>query len=235
MQDKLRIAALAVSSAEGERIFEDLTTALAGILEVEFATVAVYDDPAQTLLRSLARVVNGRVMRNISYPIAGTPCEKVMGRAFGYFPQGVRGQFAADGALRQFDIESYAAATLNDTQGNLLGLVSVMSRKPLANEGLIEAMLKIFAARIAAEIERQRAEQVKRAGEAQYRAMFDAAVDGLVLRDADYRVVDVNPAFLRRTGYRREEVIGVNNLTVIPNELRARLFELHKRAIAGET
>ncbi|HUN68364.1 MAG TPA: PAS domain S-box protein, partial [Burkholderiales bacterium] len=73
-----------------------------------------------------------------------------------------------------------------------------------------------------------------RVSEAQYRAMFDAAVDALVLRDADYRVVDVNPAFLTRTGFRRDDVIGRDQLIVIPEGEHERLFELHKRAIAGE-
>jgi PAS domain S-box-containing protein len=70
--------------------------------------------------------------------------------------------------------------------------------------------------------------------EAQYRAMFDAAADALILRDADYRVVDVNPAFLAATGTRREDLIGVDGLIVITQQLRERLFGLHKRAIAGE-
>jgi PAS domain S-box-containing protein len=241
MEDRLREAALAVSGAEGEKVHEALVSALATILKVDFATIAVYDNAARTQLRSIARIVDGRVRSNISYPIAGTPCERTMGRAFGYFPSGVRSQFAGAAELQSQGIEGYAAATLNDMQGECIGLVSVMSRKPLTNEALVEAMLKIFAARIGAEIERRRAEDARldhverlRASEAQYRAMFDAATDALVLRDADYRVVDVNPAFLTRTGFRREEVIGMDHLAVIPRELQKGLFELHKRAIAGE-
>ena len=234
MEDRLREAALAVSSAEGEHVFETLALSLVGILRVEFATVAVYEGPARTQFRSLARVVDGRLRGSIAYPIAGTPCEKAMGRAFGFFPRGVREQFGNDAALRDHAIEGYAAATLNDARGEPIGLVSVMSRKPLTDEALTEAMLKIFAARIGAEIERGRAYADLRASEEQYRAIFNAAADTLVLRDADYRVVDVNPAFLKATGLRREQVIGVDRLIVILPSQRERLFELHKRAIAGE-
>ena len=134
----------------------------------------------------------------------------------------MRAQFAEDAPLQELGIEGYAATTLNDAGGAPIGLLSVMSRRPLANAQLIEAMLKIFAARIASEIERRRAEQVLRASESQYRAMFDAAADALVLRDADYRVVDVNPAFLSATGFRREDLIGLDGLIVIPQELRER-------------
>jgi len=234
VEDKLHAAALAVSSAEGEQVYEDLVAALARILGVEFATIAVYEEPERSQLRTLARSAGGRLLGSISYPIAGTPCEKAIGRAFGYFPENVRAQFAKDAPLQELGIEGYAAATLNDAGGAPIGLLSVMSRRPLANPQLIEAMLKIFAARIASEIERRRAEQVLRASESQYRAMFDAAADSLVLRDAEYRVVDVNPAFLSRTGLRREDLIGMDGLIVIPQTHRERLFALHQRAIAGE-
>jgi PAS domain S-box-containing protein len=234
VEDKLHAAALAVSSAEGEQVYEVLVAALARILDVDFATIAVYELPERSQLRTLARAGGGRILGNVSYPIAGTPCEKAIGRAFGYFPTGVRAQFAEDEPLQELGIEGYAAATLNDAGGAPIGLLSVMSRRPLANPQLIEAMLKIFAARIAAEIERRRAEQVLRASESQYRAMFDAAADSLVLRDADYRVVDVNPAFLAATGFRREDLIGMNELIVIPQAQRERLFALHQRAIAGQ-
>ena len=232
MEDRLREAALAVSSAEGERVFEDLVGALAGILQVEFATAAVYEGCEQ--LRSIARFVDGRIRSNFAYPIAGTPCEKAIGRAFGFYRAGVRRRFPDDAPLAELGVEGYAATTLTDSRGTAIGLLSVMSRQPLGDKPLIEAMLKIFGARIASEVERRSAERVLRASEAQYRAMFDAAADSLILRDADYRVVDVNPAFLRAIGRRRDEVIGTNQLIVIPKTERERLFALHQHAIAGE-
>ena len=53
--------------------------------------------------------------------------------------------------------------------------------------------------------ERKHAEEALRASEEHYRAIFNASADGLLLRDADFRVVDVNPAFLAMTGYARED------------------------------
>ena len=45
---------------------------------------------------------------------------------------------------------------------------------------------------------RKSAERLLRASEEQYRAIFNASTDALVLRDADFRIVDVNPGLLRR-------------------------------------
>jgi PAS domain S-box-containing protein len=81
---------------------------------------------------------------------------------------------------------------------------------------------------------RKSAEEVLRASEEQYRAIFNASTDALVLRDADFRIVDVNPAYEALSGYARDEVLGVTELTMrVPERNRDRL-EMHRRALAGE-
>ena len=74
-----------------------------------------------------------------------------------------------------------------------------------------------------------------RASEDRYRAIFDAAADSMVLRDAEFRIVDVNPAYEAMSGRRREEVLGRDVLTMSPLEINAEVRRLHQRALAGET
>ena len=56
--------------------------------------------------------------------------------------------------------------------------------------------------------ERKRAEEALRASEEQYRAIFNASSDALVLLDSRFRRVDVNPAFESMYGWTRDEVLG---------------------------
>ena len=56
--------------------------------------------------------------------------------------------------------------------------------------------------------ERKRAEEALRVSEEQYRSIFNASQDAMVLRDADFRVVDVNDAYVAVTGFSREETVG---------------------------
>jgi PAS domain S-box-containing protein len=81
---------------------------------------------------------------------------------------------------------------------------------------------------------RKRAEDALRASEEQYREIFNASADAMVLRDADFRVVDVNPAFVRMSGYSREEVVGEDRLITNPPEMSDAIRALHDRALAGE-
>ena len=76
---------------------------------------------------------------------------------------------------------------------------------------------------------RKSAEEVLRASEEQYRAIFNAAADALVLRDAEFRIVDVNPAYEAMSGYGRDEVIGLDRVVANPPETQQHIRALHAR------
>jgi PAS domain S-box-containing protein len=81
----------------------------------------------------------------------------------------------------------------------------------------------------------KRIEEALRGSEEQYRAIFNAAADALVLRDAGANVVDVNPAFLQISGYTREEVVNSSRWVFAVPEMRELGAEMHRRVIAGES
>ena len=82
--------------------------------------------------------------------------------------------------------------------------------------------------------ERKRAEAALRASEQQYRAIFNASADALVLRDADFRIVDVNATYEAMTGRSRDEVLGADRVLANPPEVNEAIRPLHHRALAGE-
>lgn len=63
--------------------------------------------------------------------------------------------------------------------------------------------------RLAGEVDmHQRSERRLAASEARYRAIFDSTAEGIMVTDADSRIVQVNPAFCEITGYAADEVLG---------------------------
>jgi PAS domain-containing protein len=66
----------------------------------------------------------------------------------------------------------------------------------------------IFVGHLPDITERKIAEQGLRDSEAQYRAIFNASADALVLRAADFAIVDVNATYESMSGYSRDEVSG---------------------------
>jgi PAS domain S-box-containing protein len=81
---------------------------------------------------------------------------------------------------------------------------------------------------------RKLADEALRASEAQYRAIFDATADALVLRDTEFRIVDVNAAYCAMSGYGREEVLGADHVVANPRTIDGHIKTLHRRALAGE-
>src|SRR5688572_13491938 len=207
-QDALTRAALAVSSAQGASVFQELVRYLATILEVDAALIAVQDDShVPHRMRAQAFYLDGGIEDNFDYLPDGTPCGKVIGQSFRFFTSAVRDEFPEDAVLARFGFESYAGFPLTDATGAPVGLISVMSRRPMVNGEFIESILKIFAVRAAAELERQRSEESLRRSEASYRAIFESSEDAVFIHDWDTgAIVDVNRRACEVYGYTYEEM-----------------------------
>jgi PAS domain S-box-containing protein len=207
IEDALRGSALAVSSAQGSTVFQELVRYLATTLKLDCALIAVPNDDDPRSMRVLAFFLDGEIRENFEYPIAGTPCQTVMGQAFRIYPSGLRAAFPRDPDFARLGFESYAGFPLTDSSGKPLGLVSVVSRKPMAEGEFVESVLKIFAVRAGAELERVRAEDALRASEASYRAIFEASEDAIFIHDWDSgAIVDVNPKACEAYGYTYDEM-----------------------------
>jgi PAS domain S-box-containing protein len=206
-EEALTSAALAVSSAQGASVFQELVRYLATILQVDCALIATPIDTAACTMRVHAFFLDGQVKDNFEYSIPGTPCETVLGHAFRIFPSALRETFPTDLDLVRFRFESYAGFPLNDSKGQRLGIISIMSRSPIENAQFVESILKIFAVRAAAELERQQAEDALRISESSYRAIFEASEDAIFIHDWDTAaIIDVNPRACVLCGYTYDEM-----------------------------
>lgn len=201
-------AAIALSSARRETVFEDLTQSLCELLEADGALIGVHQHHAQgdeIHVRSL--LLDGRWLRDFDYSLGGTPCGEVLGKDFCYFGNGVSRRFSHPG-LAQFGIEGYAGFPLTAASGESLGLIAIMTHGPLPPRDRVEAMLRLFSDRVVVEIERARTEEALKASEELYGAVFKSALDGILMQTLNGEIVDVNPALEKMSGYTREEMIG---------------------------
>jgi len=217
-EESLRIAALAVSTADGEHFFEELVQSLTTILGVRVALFGQLNKQSPEQIETLALCLDGEVGDRPVYDMEGTPCKHVVGQRFYFIPDGLRALFPQDSMIQDYGLESYAAYPLFDSQSQALGLVFIADDAPMVDPDLIESMLKIFAARAGSELERRRDEKELRAREAQYRSIFNSSLDGLILCNAEGRIVDANPAFCHLHGYSLVELLDLDPLTLIPPE-----------------
>jgi PAS domain S-box-containing protein len=206
-EEALRAAALAVSSAEGEQVFGELARYLAQVLDVDVAMIAVFADEERTRMRTLAARLDGKALNPFEYELEGSPCRAVAGREFRFVGAGVNPEFPRGTLFSAKGMDSYAALPLNDSAGRPLGLIAAMDRAPMRDPALAEAMLKIFAIRAVAEIERARSEAALRTSEASYRAIFEASEDPIFIHDWDTgAILDVSPKAADAFGYPVEQL-----------------------------
>jgi PAS domain S-box-containing protein len=205
----------------GEVFFAALVQHLAEALGVDYAYVGeLVEDHSQTI-RTTALYALGRMAEPIEYSLVHSPCESVVGRHLCYYTQGVQELFPQDDLLVEMGIESYMGMPLRDTEGQPLGVIVIMDRKPLADIPLIETLFQIVSVRVSHELTRRRAEQQLRESEARYRAVVENQAEFVVRWKPDGTRTFVNEAYCRYFEQPRDQLIGTIFFPLVVEEDRA--------------
>jgi len=233
LEHAIRQVAEAVSADTGDAFFQALTQALADTLGFAHAMVGELADAGARRIRTLAFRADGELRPSFVYDLEGAPCDQVVGHSLCVFPDSVQELFPGDAGLGRLGAVCYLGAPLFDSAGRPLGLLAVMDRRPLGDRELAEAVLRIFAARAAAELERKRAEEALRASEAKFSRAFHASPDPVLITSMpEGRLLEVNEGFCRLSGFARDEVVGRTALELgvwaVPEE-RERMHALAGR------
>jgi signal transduction histidine kinase/uncharacterized protein YhfF len=171
-RDLLRTIAEGTAASVGAPFLRSLARSLAAAFAADVGYVAEVDDPRRPIRGTiLACWPGGDVLaEGYEYELADTPCEAIGDCDVISYPTGTVERFPRDGFLARNALEGYLAVPMHGAEGRLVGYVCVLSRGRLdAGEEEI-AVLRIFAARAAAELERRRHEAALRAREAEITA-----------------------------------------------------------------
>ncbi len=144
-----------VSPDQDSSFFRTLVLQLCRELGADYALVGELVPPERASVRTLAFCVDGSEAPGFEYGLSGSPCETAVNqRGCVVYLAGVSASFPKDVALSRMRIEGYVGTSLINSRGDAIGIMTLMSRKPLARHRLWVSVLELFAARAAAEIER---------------------------------------------------------------------------------
>ncbi|NJD38480.1 MAG: PAS domain S-box protein [Geobacter sp.] len=205
----LKMVLEGTSTAVGEAYLHTLCTTLTDVFKVRYVVIGRLL-PEQQLIRTLRVYADGVCQENITYPLAGTPCEQVVGIAPRYFPANTAELFPEDKLLEQLEISCYLGVPLYSSAGQALGNLLLMDSTPLPDENVPVALqlLELLALRTAGEIERLEREQQLALQEIHYGILLNSSSDGLLTTDTQARITSVNKAYCSMMGYEPAELVG---------------------------
>jgi formate hydrogenlyase transcriptional activator len=210
----LRAIVEGVEAEVGDAFFASLVRTLASALDVQYAFVSELT-PDRQAFRTLALWARGALRDNLTVPLAGTPCESVLNGEWAHHPENLQALFPEDRVLVDWEAVSYCGIPLFDRDGVVGGHLAIIDDKPMWDGPRGMAVMRIFAARARAEIERLRIERDLRASERSFRDLYDEAPIAYVYEDTESRFVSANAAAIKLLGLKPDEVRGTVGLSLV--------------------
>jgi PAS domain S-box-containing protein len=155
-EETFRAIVVGTAAVTGDDFFASLVRHMAAAFRVRYAFVASCDD--QKRAKTLAFWGADQLGKNFEFDIADTPCMKVLQGEVCHYEKGIQVLFPLDKGLEDWHIESYLGVPMLDGMGCVIGHIAALDDKPMKHDPRAIDVLKIFAARAAAELKRQRAE-----------------------------------------------------------------------------
>ena len=203
-----------VEAETGERFFASLVQHLASAIGVQYAFVSELI-PERAAFRTRAVWGRGAYLDNFELPLVGTPCEAVLHGKAAHHPDGLQQRFPEDRGLVDWGVVSYSGVPLLDRAGAVVGHIAILDDKPMFDATLAIAIMRIFAARAQAELERLTVEAAVRSSEARFRNLYEEAPIAYVYEDTQSRFVSANRAATNLLGLKPEEVRGTLGLSLV--------------------
>ncbi len=148
-----------VSTATGDQFFPAVAKSMSEILSADALSIGVLTNDSDEHIKSLAFFLDGMPYPNLRYELEGTPCKTIIGKGPKSFTSNIQQLFPEDIELQEMGMEAYIGVPLFDSQNKPLGVQFAMFRHPVKNPLFTESVLRIFAARTSAEIERAHTEE----------------------------------------------------------------------------
>lgn len=147
-----------ISSGTDNDFYQKIVLNLAKLFRADMAFIGILDEFNPGQITTLALYAQGSIRPNMSYAIAGMPCEQVIGHQTRYFSLEPQARFPFGQLLSECGARAYLGAPLQGPHGEPLGLIVLINRKSMEISKQQGEILEIFTARANAELQRIRAE-----------------------------------------------------------------------------
>jgi formate hydrogenlyase transcriptional activator len=172
-EELLRSVTEGTAAVTGADFFQKMVLHVASALNLRYAFVTECTAADNSHVRALAFWNGESFCNEVAYDVKHTPCQRVVEGEICSYPANVQSLFPEDKDLVNLAAEGYLAAPLFGAAGNVIGHLAVLDTKPMTVSPAEISIIKIFAARAGAELERVRAQKHSAQRNAELRVMLD--------------------------------------------------------------
>jgi formate hydrogenlyase transcriptional activator len=156
-EQTFRDIVVGTAGTTGGDFFPSLVRHLASALRVRYAFITDCDD--QKHAKAVAFWKGDGFGDNFEFDLAGTPCESVLHGETCHHECNLQALFPEDTGLVRWGVESYLGVPMAGVDGRVIGHIAILDDKPMQRDPRAIDLVRIFAARAAAELKRQKAEK----------------------------------------------------------------------------
>ena len=215
----LRAIVEGTAPATGKDFFKSMVSSLANALPVKIAFATECANVEKTRARIIAFWDGVGIREDEEYDVKDTTCERVYQGETCFYSNELQKLFPLETALVSLNGQSYIGIPVHSSTGELIGHLAVIDDKPM-NEPLGMDVLRIFAARAGAELERMHAEAELRSAMAEIERLKNRLQAENIYLQEEIRsennfdeIVGESPALVRVL--RQLELIASTDATVL--------------------
>jgi len=212
---------LSQNSATSSSVFFKKTAQfLSNLFKAEYVVIDKYNLKQPHIAEAIIFYNKGTFKRNKTYFLENTPCYNVIDKKTCSYKNNVKNLFPKDKFLQINNIESYVGVPLWKQKGSPIGLINVMSAKPIENTSIIEQVLQIIALKVEKILEKEEYELTIKSKikdliiakksaedkETKFQAFTSQAADGYAIINEKGDFLFVNKSFTKMTGYSKKEL-----------------------------
>lgn len=149
----------ATATSLGADFINVLVSSLGQMSGADSAFLSVRAPGSPDRMRSLAYWNRGNLKEPLDYPLANTPCERVLKGADLVILERVRDEYPANHDLVDLGAHAYIGVPLRAASGDILGTLVLLHGSALPDGAALLPTLKLFAMRAASELDRLQMEE----------------------------------------------------------------------------
>jgi diguanylate cyclase (GGDEF)-like protein len=137
---------------EINEVIDEVLHLVSDVFIADYASVSLIDN--HRIAHAVSYFEAGQKKDNISYPLAHSPCHKVVLKKTICYFNDVQHQFPKDHFLQRMGINCYLAGPIYNAQNEVVGLMNVLTKDTIERDEMSNTLFRLFLGRINLEIER---------------------------------------------------------------------------------